>query len=127
MELNRVTSGVRFDTGISTADWTRGTVGQTPGQTQGPLLPGSTTVTETLKELFPTGASVGAEIMDALAAAGGSPLLRTAAGFRSAAVRTIRTLRGKKGEKAGAAARELENLLADTELLDHYRAALLET
>ena len=52
MELNRVTSGVRFDTGISTADWTRGTVGQTPGQTQGPLLPGSTTVTETLKELF---------------------------------------------------------------------------
>ena len=60
MELNRVTSGVRFDTGISTADWTRGTVGQTPGQTQGPLLPGSTTVTESLKELFPTGASVGA-------------------------------------------------------------------
>ena len=48
MELNRVTSGVRFDTGISTADWTRGPVGQTPGQTQGPLLPGSTTVTETL-------------------------------------------------------------------------------
>ena len=92
MELNRVTSGVRFDTGISTADWTRGTVGQTPGQTQGPLLPGSTTVTETLKELFPTGASVGAEIMDALAAAGGSPLLRTAAGFRSAAVRTIRPI-----------------------------------
>ena len=47
MELSRVTSGVRFDTGISTADWTRGTVGQTPGQTQAPLLPGSTTVTET--------------------------------------------------------------------------------
>ena len=65
--------------------------------------------------------------MDALAAAGGSPLLRTAGGFRAAAVRTIRTLRGKKGGKADAAARELENLLADTELLDHYRAALLET
>ncbi len=127
MELNRVTSGVRFDTGISTADWTRGTVGQTPGQTQGPLLPGSTTVTESLKALFPTNASVGAEIMDALAAAGGSPLLRTGNGFRSVAVRTICKLRGKKGEKAGAAARELENLLADTELLDHYRAALLET
>ena len=127
MELNRVTSGVRFDTGISTADWTRGTVGQTPGQTQGPLLPGSTTVTETLKSLFPTDASVGAEIMEALAAAGGSPLLRTANGFRAAAVRTIRALRGRKGAKADAAARELESLLADTELLDHYRAALLET
>ena len=127
MELNRVTSGVRFDTGISTADWTRGTVGQTPGQTQGPLLPGSTTVTETLKSLFPTDASVGAEIMAALAAAGGSPLLRTANGFRAAAVRTIRALRRGKGAKADAAARELEILLADTELLDHYRAALLET
>ena len=63
MELNRVTSGVRFDTGISTADWTRGTVGQTPGQTQGPLLPGSTTVTESLKALFPTNASVGLHLL----------------------------------------------------------------
>ena len=88
MELNRVTSGVRFDTGISNADWTSGVVGQTPGQTQEPLMPGSTTVTEALKSIFPTNVSVGEEIM---------------------------------------AARELENLLADTELLDHYRAALLET
>lgn len=127
MELNRVTSGVRFDTGISNADWTSGVVGQTPGQTQEPLMPGSTTVTEALKSIFPTNVSVGEEIMAALAAAGGSPFLRTASGFRSAAVRTIRALRGRKGAKADAAARELENLLADTELLDHYRAALLET
>lgn len=127
MNLNRVTSGVRFDTGISTADWTSGPVGQTAGQTQGPLLPGSTTVTETLKEVFPTNTSVGSEIMAALAAAGNSPLLRTSNGFRSAALKAIRSLRRKRGGKADAAARELENLLADTELLDQYRAALLET
>ncbi len=127
MELSRVTQGVRFDTGISNADWANGPVGQTPGQTQGPLLPGSTTVTETLKDIFPTNTSISSEIMAALAAAGNTPLLRTSAGFHATAVKTIRSLRRKRGAKADAAARELENLLADTELLDQYRAALLET
>ena len=102
-------------------------MGRRPARRRARSSPGSTTVTETLKSLFPTDASVGAEIMAALAAAGGSPHLRTANGFRAAAVRTIRALRGRKGAKADAAARELESLLADTELLDHYRAALLET
>ncbi len=127
MNLNRVTSGVHFDTGISNTDWNSGVVGQTPGQTQGPLMPGSTTVSETVKALFPTDSSIGEEIMAALATAGNSPLLRTATGFRAAAMKTIRSLRRKKGAKADAAAMELENLLADTELLDQYRAALLET
>ena len=114
MELNRVTSGVRFDTGISTADWNTGTVGQTPGQTQSPLLPGSTTVSEALQEVFPLNASIGGAIMEAMAVAANAPALRTAAGFHAAAVKTIRGLRKKKGAKADAAARELENLLADT-------------
>ncbi len=127
MELNRVTSGVRFDTGISNADWTNGTVGQTPGQTQTPLMPGSTTVSEAIQDVFPTNTSIGGEIMAALSLAANAPELRTASGFHAAAVKTIRSLRKRKGAKAGAAARELENLLADTELLDQYRAALLET
>lgn len=127
MNLNRVTSSVQFNTGISTADWSSGVVGQTPGQTQSPLLPGSTTVSEALKEVFDTGTSVEAEILAELAAAGGSVNLRTSGGFYASARKTIRTLRGRKGSKSAAAAQELENLLADTELLDQYRAALLES
>lgn len=127
MSLNRVTSGVQFNTGISTTDWSSGTVGQTPGQTQGSLLPGSTTVSEAIKSLFATDTSVEAQLMAELAAAGNSPLLRTSSGFHAAARRAIRALRGHPGEKAAAAAAELEELLDDTELLNRYRAALLES
>ena len=126
MNLSRVTSGVQFNTGISTTDWTSGVVGQTPGQTQETLLPGSTTVSEALKDVFILN-SLSTDIMERLAAEGNTPMLRTANGFRSAAKRTIRALRGRKGEKSQAAARELESLMADSDLLDQYRAALLET
>lgn len=125
--LNRVTSGVQFNTGISTTDWNTGVVGQTQGQTQSPLLPGSTTVSETLKSLFPPGGGISAEIMAELAAAGNSMLLRSSSGFYNTAKKTIRSLYGKNTAKATAAAHELETLLADTELLEQYRAALLET
>ena len=127
MNLSRVTSSVQFNTGISTADWTSGVVGQTPGQTQGPLLPGTTTVSEALKSVFDTGTSVSAGLLAELALAGDSMQLRSSNGFHFAARKTIRTLRGRKGAKAAAAAQELENLLADTELLDQYRASLLES
>lgn len=126
MNLNRVTSSVQFNTGISTADWTSGVVGQTPGLTQRTLLPGSTTVSESISELFPTD-TLAVELLARLAAEGGSVQLRTSRGFAETARRTIRTLRGKRGGKASAAARELETLLADTELLNRYRAALLES
>lgn len=127
MSLSRVTSGVQFNTGISTTDWSSGAVGQTTGQTQSPLLPGSTTVSEALGEIFATDTSVEAQLMAELAAAGNSPFLRTSNGFHAAARRTIRALRGRSGEKAAAAAAELEELLDDTELLNQYRAALLES
>ena len=45
----------------------------------------------------------------------------------AAARKAIGTLRGKGGKTAERAAAELEGLLADTELLDFYRASLLET
>lgn len=126
MTTNRITSAVQFNTGISTADWANGTVGQTPGQTQRTLLPGSTTVSEALSDIFPR-ETVGAELLVQLAEAGSAVGLRTSGGFAAAMRKTLRTLRGKKGGKAAAAARELESLLADTELLDRYRAALLES
>ena len=45
----------------------------------------------------------------------------------AAARKAIGTLRGKGGKTAERAAAELEGLLADTELLEFYRASLLET
>ena len=125
--IDRITQGVQFNAGISTAEWTDGAVGQTAGPTQQALLPGSTTVSEALAAVFPKDASVAGELLAALAAAGNSPVLRTNGGFASEARRTIRRLREKGGASAAAAADELERLLNDTELLEMYRSALLET
>ena len=127
MNVNRTTSGVSFNTGISMAEYNETPAGQTQGQTQQSILPGSTTVSEALASIFPKDPTVSGSIMAMLAAAGNSTLLRTGNGFHAAARKAIGALRGKKGPAAQKAAEELETLLADTELLDYYRASLLET
>lgn len=127
VSMSRVTQGVSFNNGIRTAEWNEKPVGQTPGQTQQPLLPGETTVSEALESVFPRDPTVSGLIAGALAQAGSRMALRTAHGFRSAATRTVRTLRGSKGPAAQAAADEIEALLDDADLLDRYRAALLES
>lgn len=125
--LNRVAEQVSFNTGISLAEYNDSPVGQTPGRTQGQILPGSTTVSQALATLFPKDPTSMGAVLSMLAEAGSSTALRTANGFHAAAKKTLRSLREKGGKKADAAARELETLMADTELLDQYRAALLES
>ena len=128
--IDRVTSSVQFNTGISTAEWTNGQVGQASGQTQHAILPGSTTVSEALAAVFPKDVSISGEIMVALAAMGNSTVLRSSSGFGRAARKAIKNLKARAQQKGGAADRaasELEGLLADTDLLDMYRASLLET
>ena len=127
MTLNRVTEGVNFNTGISMAEYNEAPAGQTPGQTQKSILPGSTTVSAALDAVFPKDPTVGATVFGMLALAGSATALRTGNGFHAAAKKTIGSLRKKGGKAASAAADELEGLLADTELLDFYRASLLET
>lgn len=127
MTLNRVTEGVNFNTGISMAEYNDAPAGQTPGQTQKSILPGSTTVSEALATVFPKDPTVGATVFGMLAQAGNSTVLRTSSGFHAAAKKAIGSLRRKGAQSASAAADELEGLLADTELLDFYRASLLET
>lgn len=126
MNVTRTTQALTFNTGVSNAEWASGIVGQTPGQTQQALLPGSTTVSAALDEIFPEAQTAASDIFAALIA-GNSPALRTPGGFNAAMRRTLRTLRGRKGAAAQRAARELGTLLADTELFESYRAALLET
>ena len=127
MQINRTTHGVSFNTGISTAEYNEAPAGQTQGQTQGSILPGSTTVTEALSSLFPKEPTVSGLILGQLAAAGSSLNLRTSLGFQAAAGKAIRNLRAAGRASADRAADELESLLADSELLDHYKASLLET
>ena len=126
MNVSRTTEALTFNTGVRNAEWTSGIVGQTPGQTQSALLPGSTTVTAALDEVFPEARTAANDIFAALVA-GSGPALRTPSGFNLAARKALRALRGRTGDAASRAARELGALLADTELFESYRAALLET
>ena len=127
MKIDRKIEGdFNFNAGIKDASFAEVPQGQTRGLAQKPLLPGSTTVTEALADVFPDGQHVEGEIMSALVR-GNTLALRTAHGFSAAARKTIDSLKRSKGRAAERAARELENLLVDTELLDTYRASLLET
>lgn len=127
MKVNRKTESIRFDTGISVAEYVEGEVGHSARQQQQhSLLPGSTKVSEALANIFPEGESVTGEIMSALVA-GNPAFLRTSSGFGQIARETLRVLRERNTPAAARAVRELENLLADTELFEQYRAALLET
>ncbi len=125
MTTGRATEVIRFDKGISEAEYREAPFGQSKAKPEPPLLPGSTTVSEALMNVFPEGDSVNGEIMRALVA-GNSAHLRTSAGFNETARRTIRLLREKDTPAAAAAVRELTGLLADTELFEQYRATLLE-
>lgn len=126
MKSRRVTETIRFDRGISVAEYNDKPFGQSKAQPEPPILPGTTTVSEALMGVFPDSESVNGEIMRALVA-GNSPALRTASGFNDAARRVLRKLRSKGTPAADAAVRELESLLSDTELFERYRLALLES
>ncbi len=126
MKTSRTTESIRFDRGISVAEYNEIPFGQSKATDEPPLLPGSTTVSAALMNVFPEGNSINGEIMRALVA-GNSAYLRTSRGFSETARRTIRHLREKGGPAAEAAIRELTVLLADTELFEQYRATLLES
>ncbi len=126
MIMGRSTEVIRFDKGISDAEYREVPFGQSKAKPEPPLLPGSTTVSEALMNVFPEGDSVNGEIMRALVA-GNSAYLRTSSGFNETARRTIRNLRDKDTATAAAAVKELMGLLADTELFEQYRATLLDT
>ena len=124
--VSRTTEPLSFNTGIGSASFAE--VMDTPaaGEPQKSLLPGSTTVTQAVDALFPTDRAVKDEIMSALVA-GNSAMLRTPGGFNRAARGAARTLRKRGTAAADRAAREIETLLADADLFEHYRASLLET
>ena len=126
LNVSRTTEPLRFDTGIGQAGFAEVIDSPVSGQPQKTLLPGSTTVTQAIDELFPPDRSVGGEVMCALVA-GNSAVLRTPGGFSRAAHAALRALRERGSGAADGAAAEIEALLADTDLLERYRMALLES
>ena len=126
LNVSRTTEPLRFDTGIGNASFAEVMDSPVNGQPQRALLPGSTTVSQAVDALFPSDRAVADEIMSALVARN-SILLRTSGGFNIAARKAAQTLRGRGTAAADAAAHEIETLLADTDLFERYRMALLET
>ena len=126
ISVSRTTDPLRFDVGIGSAGYADVIASPTVGDAQKSLLPGTTTVSQALDELFPPDRSVDGEVMRALVA-GNPAALRTPGGFSEGARRTARTLRGRGTAAADRAAHEIENLLADADLLEHCRLSLLET
>lgn len=126
MSVSRTTDPLRFDVGIGSAGYADVINSPESGEVQKTLLPGTTTVTQAMDEIFPPDRSVMGEIMSALVA-GNTALLRTPSGFAQAARSSLRSLRERKTQAADNAAHEVENMLADAELLEHCRLSLLET
>ncbi len=126
MNVSRTTDPLRFDVGIGSAGYADVISSVSADEPQKTLLPGATTVSQAIDELFPSDRSVASEVMGALVA-GNTAALRMPGGFSDAARRSARALRGRRTDAADRAAREIENLLADTDLFEHYRMSLLET
>ena len=126
LNISRTTEPLRFDTGIGNASFAEVMDSPAAGQPQKPLMPGSTTVSQAVDALFPTDKAVGDQIMAALVAANPTTL-RTPRGFLAAARSAARALRSRRSTAADAAAHEIESLLADADLFERCRLALLET
>ena len=124
--VSRTTEPLRFDVGIGSAGYADVIDSPVAGEPQKALLPGTTTVTQALDEMFPPDRSVAGEVMRALVA-GNHAFLRTPGGFSETARTAVRSLRDRKTAAADRAAHEIENLLADADLLERCRMALLET
>ena len=124
--VSRTTEPLSFNVGIGSAGYADVIDSPVSGQPQKALMPGSTTVSQAVDALFPTDRSVCGEIMRALVS-GNSATLRTPGGFAEIARSALRSLKDRMMPAADRAAREIEGLLADSDLLDRYRMSLLET
>lgn len=124
--VSRTTEPLRFDVGIGRAGYADVIDAPYSGEAQKTLMPGTTTVSQAVDALFPKDASVRGEIMAALVAANPAAL-RTSGGFGDAARHTLHSLHERKTAASERAASELEKLLADSDLVERCRMALLET
>ena len=123
---SRVTNSISFNTNVKTTEFDESQQLATIRQNDtAPLLPSGTAVTEQIKQVF-NFTTVEAELLHFMEAACQNPTLRSAQEFQQALRKTIENLRQQHGDHPSKAAQVLQQLLEDKQLLDWYRAMIVD-
>ena len=123
---NRVTNSISFNTNVKTTE-----LDETPQMASmrqnetAPLLPSGTSVTEQIKQVFNFN-TVEAELLHFMETACQNPALRSAQEFQQALRKTFENLKQQHGDHPSKAAQVLQQLLEDKQLLDWYRAMIID-
>lgn len=123
---NRVTNSISFNTNVRTTEFdeTKQLASMRQNETA-PLLPSGTSVTEQIKQVFNFN-TVEAELLHFMETACQNPNLRSAQEFQQALRKTFENLRQQHGDHPSKAAQVLQQLLEDKQLLDWYRAMIID-
>ena len=123
---SRVTNSISFNTNVKTTEFDESQQLATIRQNDtAPLLPSGTAVTEQIKQVF-NFTTVEAELLHFMEAACQNPTLRSAQEFQQALRKTFENLRQQHGDHPSKAAQVLQQLLEDKQLLDWYRAMIVD-
>ena len=123
---NRVTNSISFNTNVRTTEFdeTKQLASMRQNETA-PLLPSGTSVTEQIKQVFNFN-TVEAELLHFMESACQNPNLRSAQEFQQALRKTFENLKQNHGDHPSKAAQVLQQLLEDKQLLDWYRAMIID-
>ena len=123
---NRVTNSISFNTNVRTTEFDDSKQLAAMRQNDAaPLLPAGTAVTEQIKQVFNFN-TVEAELLRFMEAACQNPNLRSAQEFQQALRKTFDKLKQNHGDHPSKAAQVLQQLLEDKQLLDWYRAMIID-
>jgi uncharacterized membrane-anchored protein YjiN (DUF445 family) len=123
---NRVTNSISFNTNVRTTEFDESKQLASMRQNEtAPLLPSGTSVTEQIKQVFNFN-TVEAELLHFMESACQNPNLRSAQEFQQALRKTFENLKQNHGDHPSKAAQVLQQLLEDKQLLDWYRAMIID-
>ncbi len=123
---NRVTNSISFNTNVRTTEFDDSQqLAALRQNDMAPLLPSGTAVTEQIKQVF-NFTTVEAELLHFMEAACQNPTLRSAQEFQQALRKTFENLKQNHGDHPSKAAQVLQQLLEDKQLLDWYRAMIID-
>ena len=123
---NRVTNSISFNTNVRTTEFDESRQLAAIRQNDtAPLLPSGPAVTEQIKQVFNFN-TVEAELLHFMEAACQNPALRSAQEFQQALRKTLENLKQQHGDHPSKAAQVLQQLLEDKQLLDWYRAMIVD-
>ena len=123
----RVNNPINFQTNVRTSifDDVQPLASQVRKNETEPLLPSRTSVTEQIKQIFNFN-TVEAELLHFMEQACQNLTLRSATEFQRALRETFQHLKQQHGDHPSKAAIILQQLLEDKQLLDWYRAMIID-